>query len=106
MTQLGVEGLAFAPILADDEVVGLVEIATTDHDQAEHLVADLPSVSEAGAVAGAVLAPMIVARRQLRTASLKIAQTIASGAFEMVFQPIVDLDNGSDCRLRSPDAVR
>jgi EAL domain-containing protein (putative c-di-GMP-specific phosphodiesterase class I) len=94
MTEIGVEGQAFAPILAADEIVGLISIATTDRDQAEHLVADLPSVSEAGAVAEAILAPMIVARRRLRTAEVMIAETIASGAFQMVFQPIVDLDTG------------
>jgi len=94
MTDLGVAGQAFAPILADDEIVGLIGIATTDRDEAEHLVADLPSVSEAAAVADAVLAPMIVARQRLRTAEARIAEMIASRAFHMVFQPIVDLDTG------------
>jgi len=94
LTRLGVEGQAFAPILADDQVVGLIGIATTDRDQAEHMVADLPSVSEAGAVADAVLAPMIVARRRVQSASVRIAETIASSAFQIVFQPIVDLETG------------
>lgn len=94
MTDLGVEGQAFAPILADEEIVGLISIATTDRDQAEHLVADVPSVSEAAAVAGAVLAPMIVVRQRLRMAEIRIAETIASNAFQIVFQPIVDLDTG------------
>jgi EAL domain-containing protein (putative c-di-GMP-specific phosphodiesterase class I) len=94
MTHLGVVGQAFAPILADDEIVGLIAIATTDLDEAGHLVADVPSVSEAASVAGAVLAPMIVARQRLRTAETRIAETIASEAFHMVFQPIVDLDTG------------
>ena len=70
LTRLGVEGQAFAPILADDQIVGLIGIATTDREQAEHLVADLPSVSEAGAVADSVLAPMILARRRVRSANL------------------------------------
>jgi EAL domain-containing protein (putative c-di-GMP-specific phosphodiesterase class I) len=94
MTQLGVEGQAFAPIMADDEMVGLISIATTDHDQAEHLVADIPSVSEAAAVAGTILAPMIIARQGLRTAEVRIAAAIAAGAFHIVFQPIVDLATG------------
>lgn len=94
MTRSGIEGQAFAPILAEEEIVGLISIATTDPDQAEHLVADLPSVNEAGAVAGAILAPMIVARQRLRTAKVKIAEAIAAGAFHTVFQPIVDLDTG------------
>jgi EAL domain-containing protein (putative c-di-GMP-specific phosphodiesterase class I) len=95
MTELGVEGQAFAPILADEEIVGLISITTTDHDQAEHLVADVPSVSEAAAVAGTILAPMIVARQALRTAEVRIAAAIAAGAFQMVFQPIVDLATGA-----------
>jgi EAL domain-containing protein (putative c-di-GMP-specific phosphodiesterase class I) len=94
MTDLGVEGQAFAPILADQEIVGLISIATTDHDQAEHLLADVPSVSEAAAVAGTILAPMIVARHRLRTAEVRIAAAIAAGAFQIVFQPIVDLATG------------
>jgi EAL domain-containing protein (putative c-di-GMP-specific phosphodiesterase class I) len=94
MTDLGVAGQAFAPILADDEIVGLISVTTTDGEEADHLVADVPSVSEAAAVAGAVLAPMIVARQRIRTAETRIAEMIASGAFHMVFQPIVDLDTG------------
>lgn len=94
MTDLGVEGQAFAPIMADDEIVGLISIATRDHDQAEHLLADVPSVSEAAAVADTILAPMIVARHRLRTAEVRIAAAIAADAFQMVFQPIVDLATG------------
>ncbi len=94
MTDLGVEGQAFAPIMADEEIVGLISIATTDHDQAEHLLADVPSVSEAAAVAETILAPMIVARHRLRTTEVRIAAAIAAGAFQMVFQPIVDLATG------------
>ena len=91
---LGIEAQAYAPIHAGDRVVGLVVIATMDADQAVHLVADLPSVGEAAAVAGTILAPGLLARRQLRLAKLRIAETIASGAFRPVFQPIIDLGTG------------
>jgi len=94
MTDFGVEGQAFAPIMADDEIVGLISIATTDHEQAEHLLAEVPSVSEAAAVADTILAPMIVARHRLRTAEVRIAAAIAAEAFQVVFQPIVDLATG------------
>lgn len=94
MTELGITGQAFAPILADDEIVGLICIATMDERQARHLVADLPSVSEAAAVGSAVLAPAILERRHRRSASLRIAKMIGSGAFHPVFQPIVDLRTG------------
>ena len=94
MTDLGVAGQAFAPILGDDEIVGLISISTTDRDEGDHLVADVPSVSEAASVADTLLAPMIIAGQRFRSAEARIAETIASGAFHMVFQPIVDLDTG------------
>jgi len=95
LTTFGVKGQAFAPILADDEVVGLVMIATTDARQATHLVADLPSVGEAAAVAGAILGPGLVARRHLQGARVQIAHAIESEAFHPVFQPIHDLATGT-----------
>jgi EAL domain-containing protein (putative c-di-GMP-specific phosphodiesterase class I) len=94
LTELGIKGQAFAPILAEDEIVGLIGIATMDERQARHLVADLPSVSEAATVGSAILAPALLERRHRRSASLRLAKTIGSGAFHAVFQPIVDLRTG------------
>ena len=94
LTDRGIKGQAFAPILAGDDIVGLVGIATTDADDATYLLADLPYVSEAAAVAAAILAPALVARRQLRSAGVRTQEIIASGAFHPVFQPIVDLQTG------------
>src|SRR6185503_16449826 len=94
LTTFGVKGQAFAPILADDEIVGLVMIATTDAREASHLVADLPSVGESAAVAGAILGPALVARRHLQGARVHIARAIESAAFHPVFQPVMDLATG------------
>jgi EAL domain-containing protein (putative c-di-GMP-specific phosphodiesterase class I) len=94
LTELGIKGQAFAPILAEDEIVGLISIATMDERHARHLVADLPSVSEAATVGSAILAPALLERRHRRSASLRLAKTIGSGAFHAVFQPIVDLRTG------------
>jgi EAL domain-containing protein (putative c-di-GMP-specific phosphodiesterase class I) len=99
--RLGIKGQAFAPILAGDQVVALVSIGTADDDQANHLIADLPSVSEAAAVAGAILAPALLARREVRSIKTRIAGMIASGAFHPVFQPIVDLETGSTVGFES-----
>jgi EAL domain-containing protein (putative c-di-GMP-specific phosphodiesterase class I) len=90
----GIRGQAFAPILAGDEIVGLVSIGTRDPDQAARLLSDLPFISEAAAVAGTILAPALLARRQMAGAKVRIAEIIASGAFHPVFQPIVDLSTG------------
>ncbi len=92
--QHGMQGQVYAPILSGEEVVGLIGIATTDRDQAIHLVADLPSVGEAASVAGAILAPSLVARRTLSSTRGRIADIISTGAFHPVFQPIVDLQTG------------
>lgn len=91
LTDLGIKGQATAPILIGDETVALISIATTDATQALHLVADLPSINESASVAAAILAPALLARHQLRRSKELITETIASGAFHVVFQPIVDL---------------
>lgn len=94
LTQPGTEGQSFAPILWEGHIVGLIAIATANPDEAMHLVADLPSISEAAAVASAILAPALFARRHLSSTRVRIADIIASGAFHPVFQPIVDLRTG------------
>jgi EAL domain-containing protein (putative c-di-GMP-specific phosphodiesterase class I) len=94
LTAFGTKGQAFAPIVADGELVGLVMIATANSQQAAHLVADLPSVSEAAAVAGAILAPALLARGHLRIAKDRIALTIEFCGFHPVFQPIVNIESG------------
>src|SRR6185369_547303 len=94
LTELGLKAQAFAPILSGDVIVGLVIVATTDPAEAEHLLADLPAVSEAAAIAGTILAPALMARRQTGAARIRIAEVIAARAFHPVFQPVVDLRSG------------
>lgn len=94
LTELGIKAQAFAPIVSGVEIVGLVLIATTDPIEALHLVADLPSVSEAAAVAGTILAPALLARRVTSAARVEIGQVIAARAFHPEFQPVVDLRTG------------
>jgi EAL domain-containing protein (putative c-di-GMP-specific phosphodiesterase class I) len=94
LTGRGSGAQAFAPVLSGDEIVGLIAIVTSDDDQAGHIVSDLPFVGEAAAVAGALLAPALMARQHVRSAKVRIADTIASRAFHPVFQPIVDLRTG------------
>ena len=91
MTNVGVKGQAFAPIAAGGEVVGLISIATTDADEAIHLLADLPSVSESAALAEKILAPALLARQQLRRERAVMTAMIDRGAFWPVFQPVIDL---------------
>ena len=90
-----IKAQVFAPIVSGEEIVGLIIIATNDPAEAIRFVAELPFVSEAATAAGMILAPALIARRQLRSAKVRIASTIASGAFHPVFQPIVDLESSA-----------
>jgi EAL domain-containing protein (putative c-di-GMP-specific phosphodiesterase class I) len=92
---LGMKSRAFAPVLADGELVGLIALATSDEHHARRLVEDLPAVGEFASVAETVLAPALVARRQRAAKRLRIGATIASEAFRAVFQPVVDLATGN-----------
>ncbi len=94
LLEFGIKGQAFAPILAGTDIVGLISIVVTNIDQASHLVGDVPAVREFALASGTILAPALLARRQTRSARVRIAEVIASGAFHPVFQPIVDLATG------------
>ena len=94
MIDFGIKGQAFAPVLAGTEVVGLISIVVTTDDQASRLVGDVPAVREFALVSGTILAPALLARRQTRSARVRIADIIASSAFHPVFQPIIDLQTG------------
>ena len=95
ITTLGIKSRAFAPIRVDGEVIGLIGVATTDEDEARHLVEDLPVVGEFALVAETILAPALVARRDRAEKRRRIGATIASAAFRPVFQPIVELATGT-----------
>ena len=94
LLSFGVKGQAFAPILAGGEIVGLITIVTTDDDEAGHLVGDVPAVREFALVSATILGPALLARHQVRSGRVRIADIIAAGAFHPVFQPIVDLYTG------------
>jgi EAL domain-containing protein (putative c-di-GMP-specific phosphodiesterase class I) len=91
---LGIKSQAYAPVRADDELIGLIALATTDEDHGRHLVEDLPAVGEFASVAEAILAPALVARRERAEERRRIGAMIVSAAFHPVFQPIVDLATG------------
>ncbi len=91
MTSIGIKGQAFAPIVVGGEVLGLIGISTTDAEESMHLLADLPTVSESAALAEKILAPALLARRELRRNRAEMVAMIDAGAFAPVFQPVVDL---------------
>jgi EAL domain-containing protein (putative c-di-GMP-specific phosphodiesterase class I)/CHASE3 domain sensor protein len=94
LTALGIESQAYAPIQAGGELIGLIAMATTNADHGRHLVEDLPAIGEFASVAETLLAPALVARRDREDQRRRIGATIASAAFQPVFQPIIALLSG------------
>ncbi|MEO8230458.1 MAG: EAL domain-containing protein [Chloroflexota bacterium] len=95
LTELGTKGCAYAPIMNQGEIVGLIVTSTTDASQAAHMIADLPAVREFAALAETILAPALVSRRNDAAVRERISTTIAAEAFRPVYQPLVDLDSGT-----------
>ena len=95
LSWLGIKSQAYAPIQANGELIGLIAMATTDEDQARHLIADLPAIGEFASLAETILAPALLARRDLADQRRQISATIESAAFQPVFQPIVELSSGT-----------
>jgi EAL domain-containing protein (putative c-di-GMP-specific phosphodiesterase class I) len=93
-TSTGILGQAYAPFFEGGEMIGVVAIGTRSTEHAEHLVADLPAVSEFAATAGLLLSPMLVSRREKATARDTVEAMIAKRAYQPVFQPIIELATG------------
>ena len=95
MASLGVRANAYAPIRNGEGLLGLVAAGTRDEAYARHLVGQLPAVGEFAATASALLARDLEGDHRRSRLHAQIAGIIAERAFHPVFQPIVDLADGS-----------
>lgn len=93
-TRTGITGQAYAPFFEGGRIMGVVAIGTRSAEHAEHLLTDLPAVSEFAATASHLLGPMLLARQERAAARDSIADIIAAGSHRPVFQPIVELATG------------
>ncbi|MEA2608686.1 MAG: hypothetical protein QOJ75_929, partial [Chloroflexota bacterium] len=107
---VGLEALAYAPMRSGDQLLGLVGIGTSDPLHARHLVEDLPAIGEVAATATALLAPDLVARREVANVRGQIQAIIADRAFMPVFQAIVTIPDrvvvAYEALTRFTDGVR
>lgn len=94
LSATGIKGQAYAPFFEGGELLGVVAIGTRSAQHAEHLVTDLPAVSEFAATAGLLLTPLLGARRETAAARETVEAIIATGAYRPVFQPIIELATG------------
>jgi EAL domain-containing protein (putative c-di-GMP-specific phosphodiesterase class I) len=90
---LGIEAVAFAPILSDGRLLGLL-VAGADETRAE-LVRRIPALVEFAALASSLLGPGLRRRSERAAERARIRDIIASGAFRPVFQPIVEMATGA-----------
>ena len=94
-TELGVTALAFAPILDQGTLVGLLEIATDAADGVAVLTDLLPALLEFAGLAGALVGPSIADLTEVGSVRDRVESIVRDGAFLPVFQPIVDVMSGA-----------
>ena len=89
--ELHVRALGYVPLRIDRDVVGLLEVGSSDPEASDRLTERLPALVEFAAIASAVLGPSISSRAQLSRTRERIRNVVEQRAFRPVFQPIVDL---------------
>ena len=91
----GVDAVAYLPIVGDGRILGLLSFgAPQSAGGPSALAAWFPILTEVAEVAGATLAPALIALETRSSATALIDDVIAGGRFHPVFQPIVELGSG------------
>jgi EAL domain-containing protein (putative c-di-GMP-specific phosphodiesterase class I) len=88
-------GAAYVPLVAHGKPLGLLAAASASADALARLTRRLPALEAFAALASALLAPGISERQQDDILRAELNAIIASGAFTIAFQPIVDLQGGT-----------
>lgn len=86
---------AYVPLAADGQPLGVLAAASRDPDALVRLRRRLPALEAFAALASALLAAGINERQQVDTLRAELNSIIAAKAFTIVFQPIVDFQNGT-----------
>jgi EAL domain-containing protein (putative c-di-GMP-specific phosphodiesterase class I) len=94
VTAVGIIGMAFAPFLDGGRIIGAIAIGTQSSAHAEHLVTELPAVTEFAATASVLLAPMLRERGAMHTVRQGVRAILETGSHRPVFQPVVELETG------------
>jgi PAS domain S-box-containing protein len=93
--ELGIKAVAHAPIRHGGSVVGYLTATSADADAVGRLTELLPALLEFAGFAGALVGPAIDELTEVGKTRQRIGQTIRTGAFRPVFQPIVDVATGA-----------
>lgn len=85
---------AWVPLRAHGIPVALLMAASAADEAMAILARRLPAIEAFGAVAGALLGPLLADRHRDDVRRTTISRVIAEGAFRPVFQPVVELETG------------
>lgn len=91
LPQVQPTAMAVIPLRTSKAVLGAMIAATHRPDGIAYLTERLPILESYAAVASALLAPGILERQQRGTIRAGLETVLRDGAFQPVFQPIVDL---------------
>ena len=90
----GLRAEALAPLIWNDEPIGLLSVGATSVAHANRLSDRLATVTEFSVMSAAVLGPMLSDRWQRDLLRAEVQGVIGARAFTPVFQPIVRLTTG------------
>jgi PAS domain S-box-containing protein len=93
LRRAGLGAIVHIPVFKGPLPLGVIVVCGA-HPEGEDVLAQIASLNEVAAVMRALLGPEAVSRQARLEARTGIERTIATTAFETVFQPIVDLING------------
>jgi len=92
---LGPHLIAYGPVRSNTELIGLLVIDAAESIDERALAESLPALVEFADLAAALIGRDVAERTEASVAREHIQAIIANAAFESVFQPIVDLENGA-----------
>ena len=106
----GLRAEALAPLVWNDEPIGLLSVGAATAEHEHRLVDRLATLNEFGVMSAAVLGPMLSERWRRDIIRADIQDLIVAHAFTPVFQPIVDLTTlkpvGYEALTRFNDGTR
>jgi EAL domain-containing protein (putative c-di-GMP-specific phosphodiesterase class I) len=89
---LGIQSIAFAPIVSHGSLVGVLAGGAMESKQ--ELGQRLPALVEFAALASSLLGPGLRRRSERATERTRLREIISTAAFRPVFQPIVEMASG------------
>ena len=95
MAAIGVRAIAYAPIRAEERLLGVVAAGTRDAAYAGHLVDQIPAVGEFAEMAGALLGQQLERGHRGELARERVGRALAERGLRPVFQPIIALGSAA-----------